>query len=254
MGKYVAAMMVISWFVDMLILAGTARLAAIKLQWSRGTMGALIGAAYKGLCMIRAFSFLNHMLLRLFMMAIMGVIAFGCRRSSMRPVVTFMVLQMALSGLVAGMGEVRILPSLLGGIALWLLCAFGRRELGGKIIPVELTNRGKTVQIRALVDTGNMLKDPVTGEAVLVVCNKLGIILAGLTESQIADPIQTLMDHPHIGLRLLPYHTVGKNNGMMLAMKIDRIKLMGKNAGNLIAFAPSGLGMQKEYQALTGGI
>lgn len=254
MGKYVAAMMVISWFVDILILAGTGRLAARRLQWSRGWLAALVGAAYKSLCLLPPLHFMNHMILRVCVMALLGIIAFGCRRGAMRAVVTFMVLQMALSGLVAGIGETRILPCLLGGIALWLLCAFGCRELGGRIIPAELTNRGRTVQIRALVDTGNMLKDPVTGESVLIVCNKLGIILAGLTESQIADPIQTLLENPHIGLRLLPYHTVGQKNGMMLAMKIDKIKLMGENAGNLIAFAPCGLSMQKEYQALTGGI
>ena len=41
---------------------------------------------------------------------------------------------------------------------------------------------------------------------------------------------------------------------MMLAMKIDQVKLQGKQAGNLIAFAPCGLGMQQDYQALVGGI
>ena len=143
---------------------------------------------------------------------------------------------------------------ILSAVALWLLCIFGCGAKGGCIIPAELSNDGNTVKIQALIDTGNLLKDPVTGESVLVVCNKLGSILAGLSEKQIADPVQTLLELPNRGLRLLPYHTVGQKNGMMLAMKIDKVKLQGRNAGNLIAFAPYGLGIQKEYQALVGGV
>ena len=254
MGKYVVFMMVLSLFVDILLLTGAGRLAGRQLRWHRAMSAALAGAVHKGLCMTPALSVLNHILIRVFMMAGVGIIAFGWRRRDLRPAVTYAVLQMALSGLISGAEKGSPWPVLAGSVALWLLCSFGCRDLGEKIIPAELTNRGRTVKIRALVDTGNLLKDPVTGESVLVVCNKLGIILAGLTEKQIADPIHTLLEHPDLGFRLLPYHTVGKTHGMMLAMKIDNVKIRGQKAGNLIAFAPNGLSMQKEYQALAGGI
>ena len=187
-------------------------------------------------------------------MAVMGILSFGWHGNAIRSVATFMVLQMAMNGLVSGTEMGSVWPVILGGASLWLLCVCGCRQGGSHIIPAELSNKGHTVKIRALVDTGNLLKDPLTGESVLVVCNQLGAVLAGLTEKQIADPIQTLLEMPDVGLRLLPYHTVGQKNGMMLAMKIDQVKLQGQNAGNLIAFAPYGLGIHKEYQALAGGI
>lgn len=247
-------MMILSLFVDILLLAGAGKLTENK-PYRVGMLGAsLVGAAYKALCMMPALSGMNHLLIRLLILAIMGFLAFGWGRTAIRPAVAFVVLQMALAGLVSGAGMGSLWPVILSGGALWLLCVFGCSQYGGRIIPAELTNGGQTVKIRALVDTGNLLKDPVTGEAVLVVCNKLGAVLAGLTENQISDPVQTLLEMPDRRLRLLPYHTVGQRHGMMLAMKIDKVKLKGKSAGNLIAFAPYGLGTQKEYQALAGGI
>jgi len=251
--KYLAGMMVLSIFVDILLLTGAGKLTANRPYRFGLAAAAVVGAVYKMLCMMPSMSGLNHLPIRLLVMAVMGALSFGWSPNVLRPVATFMVFQMALSGLASGAGMGNVWSVILSALALWLLCVFGQRQLRNCLIPAELTNGGNTVKIRALVDTGNLLKDPVTGESVLVVCNKLGSILAGLTEKQIADPIQTLLELPNLGLRLLPYHTVGQKNGMMLAMKIDKVKLRGQNAGNLIAFAPYGLEMQKEYQALAGG-
>ena len=254
MEQTMVGMMVLSLLVDILLLTGAGKLTKTQPGRTGTIAAALVGAAYKGCCMIPQLSVLNHLTLRLFVLAVMGILAFGWRVGALRPVATFLVLQMALAGLVSGAGMGNIWPVILGGTALWLLCAVGFRQSCGNIIPAELTNGGQTVKIRALVDTGNLLRDPVTGESVLVVCSWLGAVLAGLTEKQISDPVQTLLEKPNHGLRLLPYHTVGQKHGMMLAMKIDEVKLRGQKAGNLIAFAPYGLGTQKEYQALAGGI
>ena len=254
MEKQVAGMMVLSCFVDILLLTGAGKLTGYGICRSGMFAAALLGAGYKAACMIPCLSALNHMLVRLLAMILMGMLTFGWSKRALRPAAAFAVLQMALNGLVSGTEAGNIWPVLLSGMSLWLLCVFGYRLKGGSIIPAELSYEGNTVKIRALVDTGNLLKDPLTGEAVLVVCNQLGAMLAGLTEKQIEDPIQTMMEMPHHKLRLLPYHTVGQKSGMMLAMKIDQVKLQGKQAGNLIAFAPCGLGMQQDYQALVGGI
>lgn len=254
MGKIMMGMMILSLLVDILLLAGAGELTAIKPNKAGVVAAALLGAVYKALCMIPQLVGLNHLLIRFLILAVMGILAFGWESAALRPVATFLVLQMALSGLVSGTGMGNIWSTILCGAALWLLCAFGYGQRSGRIIPAELTNCGHTVKICALVDTGNLLTDPLTGESVLVVCNQLGAILAGLTEDQISDPVQTLLEMPNHGLRLLPYHTVGQKHGMMLAMKIDAVKLRGQKTGNLIAFAPYGLGMQKEYQALAGGI
>lgn len=254
MGKIIIGMMILSLLVDILLLAGTGELTASKPNKAGVAAAALLGAVYKALCMMPRLSGLNHLMIRFLILTIMGILAFGWVYASLRPVATFLVLEMALAGLVSGAGMGNMWSTILCGAALWLLCAFGYGQRSGQIIPAELTNCGHTVKIRALVDTGNLLTDPLTGESVLVVCNQLGAILAGLTEDQISDPVQTLLEMPNHGLRLLPYHTVGQKHGMMLAMKIDAVKLRGQKTGNLIAFAPHGLGMQKEYQALAGGI
>lgn len=254
MQEYVIGIMVLSFIVDILLLMGAGKLTSHPMCWAGMFVAALLSAVYHALCIMPHLGQLNHLTIRLLVMGGMGAITFGWSKTFLRPMITFIVLQMALNGLVSGAEMGNVWPVLFGGLALWLMCIFGCPKTDGRIIPAELSHDGNTVKIHALVDTGNMLKDPVTGESVLVVCNKLGAILAGLTERQIADPIQTILERPNHRFRLLPYHTVGQKNGMMLAMKIDQVKLQGKKTGNLIAFAPYGLGLQKEYQALVGGV
>ena len=105
----------------------------------------------------------------------------------------------------------------------------------------------------ALCDTGNQLRDPVTGEHVLVVGAQVAGELLGLTARQLANPADTLMTAKIQGLRLIPYTTVGRSRGLLLAVRMKDIRVDGRRTDALVAFAPEGLGENGGYQALTGG-
>ena len=112
---------------------------------------------------------------------------------------------------------------------------------------------GKTASFTALRDTGNTLRDPITGEPVLVVSGEIGQTLTGLTQKQLSSPLETISSRPLPGLRLIPYHAVGNKGGLMLAMRFPGAMVGKKEQTVLAAFAAEGLGQNGMYQALTGG-
>ena len=125
---------------------------------------------------------------------------------------------------------------------------------GREYVPVELTYGVKTVSIIALRDSGNTLRDPISGEQVLVVSGEVAEKLTGLTQEQLSAPLKTLMCRPVPGLRLIPYRAVGQAGDMLLAMRFDGVKIGHRTQSAVVAFAAEGLGRGDVYQALTGGV
>ena len=104
----------------------------------------------------------------------------------------------------------------------------------------------------ALRDTGNTLRDPITGGEVLVIGADAAGELTGLTQAQLRNPIDSLGTIP--GLRLIPYHSIGNEGGFLLALKLQNVKIGSWKGSSLVAFAPEGLNLEGTYQALTGGV
>ena len=104
------------------------------------------------------------------------------------------------------------------------------------------------MRLTALRDTGNSLRDPITGKPVLIVGADIAEKLTGLSPAALRDPVRTMGSLP--GLRLIPYRTVG-NTGFLLALRIPSVKIGNRQGSALVAFSPHILG--SGYQALTGG-
>ena len=76
---------------------------------------------------------------------------------------------------------------------------------------------------------------------------------AGLTQEQLRHPLETLMQAPVPGLRLIPYRSVGSTGGFLLAKRFEEVTIGEKTQSALVAFAAEGLGRGEIHQALTGG-
>ena len=105
-----------------------------------------------------------------------------------------------------------------------MLCFLGFRGRieSSSYIPVELSYGDRCLRIMALQDTGNTLRDPITGQAVLVVGADTALELLGLTRSQLQNPVGSVGALP--GLRLIPYHSIGARS-FLLAMKLKNVKI-----------------------------
>ncbi len=125
---------------------------------------------------------------------------------------------------------------LLGGVFRWLqeavevpvfpflffsLVSYGILKLGLKgilrvrtgqqsICQVTLGFHGNTLELRGLLDTGNQLQDPVTGEAVHILEQAAG---------------ERLWGGETVLLRPVPYHSVGKPTGLLPVFRADSMSV-----------------------------
>jgi stage II sporulation protein GA (sporulation sigma-E factor processing peptidase) len=131
-------------------------------------------------------------------------------------------------------------------------------------LPLEVELLGRTVRVTALLDTGNHLVDPLTREPVVI----LGAELAGrlLPEEGVAavtaaaanpvDGVTMLSETPLASrVRLVPYSTLGRENGLLVAFRADAVRLFDGAEGlagptALVAFHGQPLDPSGLYQAL----
>ena len=227
--------------VDGLLLFAAGQLLGGKIYLLRLILGSLLGALFAAISIVKHWDCLWWRLLGLFLMAIL---TYGCSRDSLLKLLLFCLLHFSLGGLSGNQTE--LLHTLLSAAGIGFACMIAGRERS--YLPVELNYRGCTLRLTALRDTGNTLRDPVTGRAVLIVdataCEKL----TGLGIEALQDPVSAIEKLP--GLRLIPYQTIG-NSGFLLALSIPDTKIGNQRGSALVAFSPQSFG--SKYQALTGG-
>lgn len=253
MKGYAIAVMLLRFAVDFLLLLGVYRMSGYPPDWARTIAGATLGGLYGGICLLPELVAVSKPFWVAVVLCVICLTVFGVQKGALRRSVLFVLLQLALNGIGVGLGKGGFWSAVASAAGVFLLCAIGFRQqsVDGGLVPVELCCGGNHVQLMALRDTGNTLRDPVTGRPVLVVSADVAQKLTGLTREQLKRPVEALSSGTIPGLRLIPYRTIGQDCGMMLALQLKDVRI-GKWQGNsLVAFAPEGL--DGEYQALTGG-
>ena len=252
---YLDLVMALNFMVDFLLLLGTNRLAGFPAQPWRCAWAALLGAVYSGACFLPGFSFLGNVLWRGISLFLMGTIAFGVNCSALKRGGLFLLLSMAMGGIALHMGHKNLISVLLCALLCLLLSiiSFGGQAGGREYVPLQIALGEKSASLIALKDTGNTLRDPLTGEPVLVISPTVAGRLTGLTQQQLKNPLETLSSCIIPGLRLIPYHSIGNAGGFLLAKRFEDVVIAGKRRSTLVAFAAEGLGNGEIYQALTGG-
>ena len=254
MTVYLDLVVLLNFLVDFLLLMGANRLTGHPAGWRRCALAGAVGGIYGGICMLPECRFLGNTLWRFVCLGAMAVIAYGRSWSALRRGTIFVLLSMALGGMAMGLGKGNFASLVLAAAGVVLLCAIGIRSPLGidKYQPVELCWKGQKLKLTALVDTGNTLTDPITGASVLVVGMDIGCRL-GISREMIHDPIGALAQGNIPGARLIPYRAVGRPGGMLLALRLEQVRLGGRTISPMVAFSPEEIGGQEGYQALAGG-
>ena len=226
--------------VDVLLLNATASLAGTGIRPLRCLCAAVLDVGFTALHLLTELPFAAHFAWRVAELLLTGLTAFGFSGS----VLIFTLLNLSLGSMTGSKNE--MISVLLGAAGMGLACVLlGKKQ---RYLPVELTVGDCTVQLTALRDTGNTLRDPITGKSVLVVDAVIAQRLTGLQRAALLDPVKSMTAIP--GLRLVPYQTVG-NRGFLLALQIPNARIGNKRGSTIVAFSPEILGTR--YQALTGG-
>ena len=148
-----------------------------------------------------------------------------------------------------------------GGLSLLLRGQFAHSRGGGELRRMTLTHQGRSLTLTALRDTGNTLKDPLSGRPVLVVeGRRLRDLLPGLPleRGELSQPVELLerirRERPGLKLQLLPYRAVGVDCGLLLALRLEKLTWRnGSMPDVLVAVSPTPLSGAGGYCALFGG-
>lgn len=171
MAIYLDLVMVLNFLVDFFLLLGTNRLAGFPAGAWRCAGAAVLGSVYSGACLLPGFRFLGNFLWRGVSLCLMGLMAFGCNASAIKRGGIFLLLTMAMGGIALSIGRGDVLSFIFCALICLLLSivSFGGQVGGREYIPLKIAYNGNCSSLIALKDTGNTLRDPVTGEQVLII-------------------------------------------------------------------------------------
>lgn len=127
---------------------------------------------------------------------------------------------------------------------------------------ITINFEGKYKTIKAMIDTGNLLKEPITGNPVVVVekSELLEIVPKNILENSeniITGRVDTELDEYSSRFRVIPFTSLGKENGLLLGIKIDNLQIDYDEQENNIKGAILGIYDKKltktnTYNALVG--
>lgn len=254
MDKYGALVFVFTFVVDLLLLRGAAQGDNRTSSRLRAVIAALIGAGYAVLALRPPQELMGKSYCLACVLLVMGATAFGVRKEGIGRWLRFLFLWLVANAMAVGVADMDGWFLVLAAALLCLLVLLGPDGGAGReLVNVAIRHGGETVQLQALRDNGNLLRDPVSGESVLIVSPWVGRKLLGLTRENLLHPIETLETHTVAGLRLIPYNAVGQPGGMLLAMRFRDVLEDGKKVSRVVAFSPNPIGDGRRFEALAGG-
>lgn len=132
-------------------------------------------------------------------------------------------------------GTYPITTALLGGIlgAIVITIAFKIRKARISkqdiFCEVEVFLKEQRIQVKAMLDTGNLLKEPMTGMPVIVIeKNQMEKLLPEKVLTFFAEIMQgkeyPILESEYVSrMRLIPFSSIGKQNGMLLGFRPDQV-------------------------------
>lgn len=281
MTVYADVLFALNAAVNYALLCASARLGGGLLRrWRLAAAGAL-GGVYAVAALLPRLAFLQTASMRMVMLVLMLLCAFGARRRTLRLGILFLGLCCCFAGLtlvaVHVLGGTLFLTQtgayypvsgamllLLAAMA-YLVCELVFSQLaehgGGELIELTLSVNARTVRLCALHDTGNTLRDPITNARVLVaeweavepLFPQTGLARLAAQQPEAALPILARA-YPALAPRLIPYCAVGTQAGVLLAFRCMARERGGKERRILVALSPTAVSDGGNYHALTGGV
>lgn len=272
-----------------IILFATGFIMKMKLHHIRLGLSGLLGGAYAILAYLQILPLFSSMGIKFLLSVAMVYIAFIPKniKVALKQLVVFYLVSFAMGGcafallyfikpedifMINGVyiGTYPLKIALLGGIIGFIVMYTAFKVLKTKmnkkalIYDVEISLEEKTTTLKAMLDTGNMLKDPITGIPVIVVeKNSLYEILP----DSILDNVEKVMGGDwgdnaenmkyRARFRMIPFHSIGKENGMLLGFKVDEVKIMTdieeiKHKKIIVCIHQTKLTKANTYSALIG--
>lgn len=275
--------------INYIILYVTKKFTRTETSKVRLIIASIIGALYALVVFYPSLAFMTKAIFKLSVSVLIIIIAFNPAKliKFLKLVATFYIISFIFAGAALGLFYFSNVDAFIGGgifyikdfpikilvfaiITSYLLIKFSWDYIISKItkaknfVPVTIDLNDKKVDIIALLDTGNALKDPISKFPVIVVQfsaikellpENVQSIFNKYNENNL-DIISTIMSgySEELRFRLIPFKSLGKENGMLLGFKPDRVVVRSEDERVLseivVGIYNSSLSNNDEYMGL----
>lgn len=253
---YIDIILVENIIMNYIILLATGVITKVKMKPIRMLCSCIVGGMYVVMTYVSNFSMYQHQSTKIMLALTMIYIAFhpGNVKKLLQEVIIFYLTSFCFGGAAYYLlyyinseknnryGEMTIEAypvkiALLGGILGFFLITLAfkliknRFDRNSILYSVELVYEGKSSVLKAILDTGNLLVEPITSLPVVVVeAEKLKKIMTQETMDTLLNivektPMEEIDERLKARCRLIPFSSLGKEKGMLVGVKPDYIKI-----------------------------
>ncbi len=239
-----------------IILFATGLITKVEMKQTRIILSSVVGALYVVISYITSLRVYSNSILKLILSVSMVFVAFNSKSVKMlfKHLLIFYLTSFAFGGCAFALlyyikpqnilmkngvyiGTYPLKIALLGGIVGFTIVNISFKVIKGRIrkkdmyCEVRINFKNRTSKMKAMIDTGNLLKDPITGNKVIVAESKM---LEEIIPAKSLESINNMLnshsdgenglDYEYISrLRLIPFSSLGKQNGMLVGFKPDSV-------------------------------
>jgi sigma-E processing peptidase spoIIGA len=288
---YIDIVIIENLIMNYIILCATGIVSKNKIRYLRLIMASLLGAIYSVVAYMKILEIYSNIVLKILLSVIIVYIAYNPQtvKKLWKTLVMFYLVSFVFGGVAFSLiyiikpqdiimknglflGTYPLKTIILGAIVAFAIIIIAVKIIRKKfttkdmICDIEIMLNNKKINTKALIDTGNMLKEPITNTPVVVVekillyecipkeiLNNINQIIGGDLE-KIPQQIQSQYISK---LKLIPFSSLGKQNGMLLGIKVQQIKIIKESEeitkeNIIVGIYQQSLTKNGEYQALMG--
>lgn len=290
---YIDVVLIENLIMNFIILLATGLILKEKIKIVRLLISGLLGAIYSLLSYMSILEIYSSMILKIILSIVMIYIGFNPQtmKKMWKDILLFYLTSFVFGGAAFAfiyivkpqdilmknglfLGTYPLKTILLGAIIAFIIIITAFTVVKTKITKkdmfckIEIGLNHKKIETIAMIDTGNMLKEPITNTPVIVVEHTL---LYDCIPKEILNHLEELLggDFDNIPeeikkeyltrLKFIPFSSLGKQNGMLLGIKADFIKIKSneneteeKKENIIVGMYNKSLTKRGEYRALMG--
>lgn len=259
MTVYIDIILLENLCMNYIILFATAYIMKIKMSHIRIIASSSIGAVYSIMLYMQILPIYSSIFMKIILSVVMVYISYAPKsvKIAIKQLIIFYLISFAFGGCAFALlyfvkpqdifikngvyiGTYPLKIALLGGIVGFVITYIAFKIIKNKatkeemIYKLKIKINDKTVEVNALLDTGNKLKDPITLVPVIVIekqklynflpeeiLENIDKIIGGDSNKLIEENIKYMSK-----FRVIPYNSIGKQNGLMLGFKADEVKII----------------------------
>lgn len=274
---YVEYVFAENFLIDFILLFVTGRLIKRIIIFKRLIAASVIGAAYVILTAYIDRDFMTYFIVKFSVSVLMIMVAFDSKGilTNIRVILCFYITSLMMVGIITALYYLTYDRLTVNAIVLSLFSGYialhfffkevkERIEKNNYMRSLSISAGNKTEKLKAFIDTGNELSDPMTGKPVIVVSiESMKSILGEELKNKILDFYsdneknyeKILNEKNKFNLKVIRYNTISSKNEFMVCIAPDEI-CVGKNrefsitVDALIGIYPHKISTREDYDAL----